>query len=87
MKKALAMVVAMVAMVSMVAMVPVWAADVEGKVQRVSPSDRTIVLDDGTTLWVAEGMAIENLKEGTKVKASYEQRDGRNVVTNIEVAD
>ncbi|HEY7651152.1 MAG TPA: DUF1344 domain-containing protein [Methylomirabilota bacterium] len=84
MKKALGMVVALLLMVSVVS---VWAADVEGKVQRVSPSERMIVLEDGTTLWVAEGLAMDNLKEGATVKASYEERDGKNIVTNLQVAD
>jgi Cu/Ag efflux protein CusF len=87
MKKALGMVVALLLMVSVVSVVSVWAADVEGKVQRVSPSERMIVLEDGTTLWVAEGLAMDNLKEGAKVKASYEERDGKNIVTNLQVAD
>jgi Cu/Ag efflux protein CusF len=30
---------------------------------------------------------MEGLKEGAKVKASYEERDGKNVVTGLEVAD
>ncbi|MGH7278171.1 MAG: DUF1344 domain-containing protein, partial [Candidatus Rokuibacteriota bacterium] len=55
-----------------------WGGDVEGKVQSVDISDRMLVLEDGTKIWVAEGVAIEGLKEGTKVKASYEERDGKN---------
>jgi len=64
-----------------------WAADVEGKIQRVDPGDRVIVLEDGTRLWIAEGLQMDTLKEGARVKASYEERDGRNVVTRFEVAD
>jgi Cu/Ag efflux protein CusF len=61
-----------------------WAAELEGKVQSVDADARTIVLDDGTTLAVAEGVSIEGLKEGTDVKVSYEERDGRNVATSVE---
>jgi len=63
----------------------VWAGDVAGKIQAVDTNERVVVLDDGTKLWIAEGLPIDSLKEGVKVKASYEERDGKNVVTKIEV--
>jgi ferric-dicitrate binding protein FerR (iron transport regulator) len=62
-----------------------WAAEMSGKIQTVNASDRAVVLDDGTTLWLAEGVQIEGLKEGARVKVSYEQRDGKMVATGIEV--
>ncbi len=64
-----------------------FAADIEGKIRSVDPSDRVIVLEDGTRLWIAEGMPMDNLKEGASVKASYEERDGKNVVTGLTVSD
>ena len=64
-----------------------WAGEVAGTIKTVDPAERTIVLDDGTKLWVAEGVTIDSLKEGTKVKASFEERDGKNVVTKIETAE
>jgi hypothetical protein len=63
-----------------------WAAEVEGKIQSVDTSQRTIVLDDGTTLSVAEGVVMEDLKEGATVKASYEERDGKKVATSVTVS-
>jgi len=62
------------------------AADVEGKIQSVDASERAIVLDNGTKLWLAEGVAMDNLKEGAQVKASYEERDGKNVATSVSVS-
>lgn len=62
-----------------------WAAEIEGKIQSVDTSGRMIVLDNGTTLSVAEGVPMEALREGTDVKVSYEERDGRNVATHVEV--
>jgi Protein of unknown function (DUF1344) len=61
-----------------------WAAELEGKLQSVDADARTIVLDNGTTLSVAEGVSIDGLKEGTDVKVSYEERDGKNVATSVE---
>jgi 3-mercaptopyruvate sulfurtransferase SseA len=62
-----------------------WAGDVAGKIQAVDPGERVIVLQDGTKLWIAEGLPIESLKEGDSVKASFEERDGKNLVITIEV--
>jgi Cu/Ag efflux protein CusF len=44
------------------------------------------MLEDGTQLWVAEGQAMDDLKEGASVKASYEERDGKKIVTGIQVS-
>ena len=44
-----------------------------------------MVLDDGTKLWVAEGLSMDSLQAGADVKASYEDRDGKNVATSVEV--
>jgi hypothetical protein len=62
-----------------------WAAEIEGKIQTVDASDRSIVLSNGTKLSVAEGVSLDMLKEGTDVKVAYEERDGKNVATSIEV--
>lgn len=63
------------------------AADVAGKVQMIDVSARVVTLEDGTKLWMAEGVAIDSLKEGDSVKASYDERDGKNVVTGLEVSN
>jgi hypothetical protein len=63
------------------------ARDVTGKIQSVDTAERVIVLDDGTTLWIVEGLSMESLREGTRVTASYDERDGRNVATVVEVED
>jgi hypothetical protein len=65
--------------------VAAYAAETAGKVQSIDRSDRMIVLDDGTKLWLAEGVSMDDLKEGTQVQASYEERDGKNVVTDLKV--
>jgi hypothetical protein len=70
-----------------VAIAGAWAADVEGKIQQINTTDRMIVLDDGTQLHLAEGLPMDNLREGVTVKASYEERDGKKVVTGLQVSD
>ena len=65
---------------------PVWAEEISGKIQKVDTSDRSIVLEDGTQLWLAESVSTDALHEGATVKASYEEKDGKKVVTQIEVS-
>ena len=62
-----------------------WAADIEGKIKSVDTGERSFMLEDGTKLWVSEGVAIETLKEGAVVKASYEEKEGKNIATSVEV--
>jgi hypothetical protein len=77
---------AVVAALVTFAVAPVWAEEVSGKIQKVDMSDRSIVLEDGTQLWLAESVSADALKEGATVKASYEEKDGKKVVTQIDVS-
>lgn len=72
------------------------AAEMEGKIQSVDPAAKEMVLDDGTKLTWSEDTKIsvngqeaklEDLKEGAKVKASYEEKDGKNVLGTIDVSE
>lgn len=69
-----------------IAVAPVWAEEVSGKVQKVDTTDRTVVLEDGTQLWVAESVSMDILKEGATIKAFYEEKDGKKVITQVEVS-
>jgi Protein of unknown function (DUF1344) len=66
---------------------PVWAEEISGKIQKVDTGDRSIVLEDGTQLWLGESVSADALQEGKTVKASYEEKDGKKVVTAIEVSE
>ena len=77
---------AIVALLLAFAAAPLWAEEVSGKIQKVDTSDRSIVLEDGTQLWLAESVSADALKEGATVKASYEEKDGKKIVTQIEVS-
>lgn len=83
MQKVLGLVIAALLALSVTA---AWADEIAGKVQKVEPADRTIVLEDGTQLWVAEGVSMDNVKEGATVKASYEEKDGKKVISRLEVS-
>jgi len=73
----------------------VWAADMEGKIQSIDAANKAVVLDDGSTLVCDDSTTItvegkegklEDLKEGAKVKASYEEKEGKKVASRIEVS-
>jgi Cu/Ag efflux protein CusF len=64
------------------------AKTVEGKVMAVDPSGKSVTLDDGTKLTIPEGAKFSkaDLKPGAAVKASYEEKDGQKILTNLEIA-
>jgi Cu/Ag efflux protein CusF len=64
-----------------------WAADVSGKIKSVDTSEKSFTLEDGTKVWVSEGVEIDKLKEGADVKASYDEKDGKNMATSVEVKE
>ncbi len=72
------------------------AGEIQGRVRSIDTASQELVLDDGTTLAWDESTTIlvqgregniEDLKEGTKVNASYEEKDGKNVAAELEVAE
>src|SRR5262245_56297676 len=64
-----------------------WAEEVSGKIKTVDSAQRAVVLEDGTMIWIAEGVAMEDLQEGKSVKASYEERDGKKIAVSVEVSE
>jgi|GEM_PF-1061414 Cu/Ag efflux protein CusF len=72
------------------------AAEMEGTIQSIDTARKEIVLSDGTTLVcddstniMVEGKEgkLDDLKEGAKVKASYEEKDGKNMAATLEVSE
>jgi len=64
-----------------------FAADVQGKIKSVDASEKSFTLEDGTKVWIGESVPIEKLKEGSDVQASYEEKDGKNMATSVEVKE
>jgi Cu/Ag efflux protein CusF len=64
-----------------------WAGDVSGKIRNVDPAEKSFTLDDGTKIWVGDTIPVDKLKEGNDVRASYEEKDGKNVATSVEVEE
>jgi len=76
-------VIAVVMLIAVFAPLAVLAADMEGKVQAVDTGERTLTLENGTKVWLSEGVAIEGIKEGSEVTVSYEDKDGKPVATTV----
>jgi hypothetical protein len=54
----------------------------------VDPAGKSVTLDDGTKLTIPESVQYSkaDLKPGAAVKASYEEKNGQKVLTNLQVA-
>jgi Cu/Ag efflux protein CusF len=60
--------------------------EVQGKVKSWDSAAGTVTLEDGTTLSVPASIKERaDIKEGAMVKASFEEKDGKKVVSKIEV--
>jgi hypothetical protein len=77
-KKALGLALALTLALSL----PVAAEEAQGTIYSTNPADRSIVLDDGTRLWVSEGQFVD-LVFGDQVKASYETMGEKKIVTEM----
>ena len=63
------------------------AQELQGTVRRVDATERAFTLEDGTRVWVAEGLSMSAVREGAAVRAAYEERDGKKIATTLEVAE
>jgi Cu/Ag efflux protein CusF len=60
--------------------------EVEGRVRDVRGGQ--VTLSDGTTLTVPKSQAkLGELKAGSKIKATYEERDGKKIVTSLRITE
>jgi len=57
------------------------ADEAAGKVAEVD--DSTLMLEDGTTFTIAEGVSMEGLEPGTEVTVSFEEQDGQLIATEV----
>jgi hypothetical protein len=76
-------VIAVVMLIAAFAPLAALAADMEGKVQAVDTAERTLTLENGTKVWLADSVAIDSIKEGAEVTVSYEERDGKPVASSV----
>jgi hypothetical protein len=61
------------------------ADEASGKV--ASADSQTLILEDGTSFTIGEGVMVEGLEPGTEVTVSYEEQDGQMVATEVTPAN
>ena len=62
------------------------ADEVKGKVAAINTTTGVLLLDDGKTFTIAEGVNMEGLEPGTEVTVSYEEQVNNNQRVATEVA-
>jgi len=78
MKKALGLALALTLALSLSAA----AEQAKGTIRSMNSADHSIVLDDGTRLWVSEGQ-FADLSLGNEVQAAYEMQGDKNIVVQM----
>ena len=59
------------------------ADETAGKVAAVDPTSGSLILEDGTTFTIAEGVSMDGLEPGTEVTVSFEEQDGQLIATEV----
>lgn len=87
MKRFLAVAVALFVVATLATASLVWAADVQGKIQKVDSSGKWVTLDTGIMLMIPASVQVDRaaLKPGTDVKVSYETQGSDHIVTAIDL--
>ena len=59
------------------------AAEESGTIQSIDATKRTITLDNGKNFKLDPSVTLAQLRMGTKVKVSYEEKGGQNIATEV----
>jgi hypothetical protein len=59
-----------------------WAEETRGTIRSIDTNNHTIVLEDGTRLWVTEGQEAA-VSPGSYIEAAYESKGDKKVVTEM----
>ena len=62
-----------------------WAEEKEGKVTKWEKTTRTVTFDDGSTYQFNETVKTETMKEGARIRVTYDEKDGKYWATKYEV--
>jgi hypothetical protein len=60
-----------------VAVTVAWGGEQRGTVKSVEQSEKTVMLDDGTRLWLMPGLSLDLFAQGKRVKVVYDEREGK----------
>jgi hypothetical protein len=59
------------------------AQELSVTIKSYDPSARTIVVEDGTTYTIEEGVTVSELRAGSKAKLMITEKGGKKVVTKV----
>ena len=62
-----------------------WAGEKEGKITKWETTTRTVTFDDGSKYQVTETVKTETLKEGARIKVTYDEKDGKYWIQKYEI--
>ncbi len=60
-----------------------FAEDAVGTIEIVAPAEGIIILDDGQTYNLTDGVSVEGLQPGDSVTVSFEVQDDKKLVTAV----
>ena len=63
----------------------VWAEEKEGKVTKWESTSRTVTFEDGTKYQFNETVKTETMKEGSRIRVTYDEKDGQYLATKYEI--
>jgi hypothetical protein len=64
---------------------PAWARETKGKIKSYETTTRVVELEDGTQYVITDKVkTTEKIKAGKQVKMTYDERDGKNWVSDLE---
>jgi Cu/Ag efflux protein CusF len=64
-----------------------FAAEAEGKIKSIDREDLTITLDDGKSYKLPGEFDMDSIKEGMEVLLAYDQIDGQNLITDMQLPE
>lgn len=59
------------------------AAEVKGKIASIAPDHQSFTLTDGSQYSVSADVPMKGMKPGSKVKVTFEAKDGKNIATRV----
>jgi len=64
---------------------PAWARDAKGKIKSYDETTQVVEFEDGTQYVITDKVkTTEKIKVGKQVKVTYDEQDGKNMVTALE---
>jgi outer membrane lipoprotein SlyB len=62
-----------------------WAGEKEGKITKWETTTRTVTFDDGSKYVFTDTVKTESLKEGARIRVTYDEKDGKYQATKYEI--